>query len=73
MIYLKKTPEEAYRPLIGANSPQFVPFRDAAYGSSSFDLTLLDCLTAIHKARKFNFFDFEDFDLDEYEYYEVLD
>lgn len=71
IIYLKKTPEEAYKPLIGGNSPPFCPFRDAAYGMSTYHLTLLDCLQAIDKAYKLGFFNFEDFDVDEYEYYEV--
>ena len=71
IIYLKKTPEEAYKPLIGGNSPSFCPFRDAAYGMSTYHLTLLDCLQAIDKAYKLGFFNFEDFDVDEYEYYEV--
>lgn len=72
IIYLKKTPEEAYKPLIGGNSPQFCPFRDAAYGMSTYHLTLLDCLHAIDKAFKLGFFNFEDFDVDEYEYYEKV-
>lgn len=31
----------------------------------------MDCLHAIEKAIKFNFFDFNDFDVEEYEHYEV--
>jgi hypothetical protein len=27
IIYLKKTPEEAYRPLIGGTNPRFIDFR----------------------------------------------
>ncbi|XP_045581228.1 dual specificity protein phosphatase CDC14A isoform X2 [Procambarus clarkii] len=72
IVYLKKTPEEAYKPLIGGNSPPFCPFRDAAYGMSTYHLTLLDCLQAIDKAFKLGFFNFEDFDVDEYEYYEKV-
>ena len=71
IIYLKKTPEEAYKPLVGGNSPQFIPFRDATYGISTYHLTLLDCLHAVQKANKLGFFDFNDFDVDEYEFYEV--
>ncbi|XP_047473611.1 dual specificity protein phosphatase CDC14C-like isoform X2 [Penaeus chinensis] len=72
IIYLKKTPEEAYKPLVGGNSPQFCPFRDAAYGMSTYHLTLLDCLHATDKAFKLGFFNFDDFDVDEYEYYEKV-
>nr|CAD7392827.1 unnamed protein product [Timema cristinae] len=73
IIYLKKTPQEAYRPLFGATYPPFLPFRDASFGPSSFHITLLDCLQAIFKAMNFNFFDFEDFDVGEYEYYERVE
>ena len=71
IIYLNKSPEEAYKPLIGGASPPFLPFRDASYGASTYHLTLLDTLQAMHKAKTLNFFDFEDFDVEEYEYYEV--
>jgi hypothetical protein len=31
----------------------------------------MDCLHAVHKALNLGFFNFEDFDVDEYEYFEV--
>lgn len=46
-------------------------FRDASYGWAEYSISILDCLHAIEKAIKFNFFDFADFDVDEYEHYEV--
>jgi hypothetical protein len=36
-----------------------------------YHITLMDCLHAVHKALNLGFFNFEDFDVDEYEYYEV--
>lgn len=72
IIYLGRSPEEAYKPLVGGNSPSFVPFRDAAYGMSTYHLTLLDCLHAVEKSHKLGFFNFDDFDVDEYEYYEKV-
>ena len=42
IIYLGKSADEAYKPLV-AFKP-FVPFRDASCGVSSFHLTVLDCL-----------------------------
>lgn len=51
MIYLEKTPEEAYSPLVGGNSPNFVPFRDASFGVSVYTITILDCLRAVKRAR----------------------
>jgi hypothetical protein len=46
-------------------------FRDASFGMSVYHITLMDCLHAVHKALNLGFFNFEDFDVDEYEYYEV--
>jgi cell division cycle 14 len=73
IIYLKKTPEEAYRPLVGGTNPPFVPFRDASFGMSVYHITLMDCLNAVHKALNLGFFNFEDFDVDEYEYFERVE
>ncbi|CAI9726210.1 specificity phosphatase CDC14A-like isoform X1 [Octopus vulgaris] len=74
IIYLKMTPEEAYKPLVSNSSnPTFIPFRDASFGSNSFDLHLLDCLQAVSKALMNGFFNFETFDVDEYEYYEKVE
>ncbi|CAF0925796.1 unnamed protein product [Adineta steineri] len=75
IICLKRTPEEAFRPLIsGINTTHsFLPFRDASLGSSSYNLTLLDTLQGLHKAILHGFFDFENFDLDEYEHYEKVE
>ncbi|CAF3835844.1 unnamed protein product [Rotaria magnacalcarata] len=75
IIYLKRTPEAAYKPLInGINAAHpFLPFRDASLGSSSYNLTLLDTMQGLYKAMLHGFFDFENFDLDEYEYYEKVE
>ncbi|XP_068082597.1 dual specificity protein phosphatase CDC14C isoform X1 [Anabrus simplex] len=73
IIYLQKTPEEAYRPLVGGSNPPFLPFRDASFGMSVYHVTLLDCLNAVFKAQTLNFFNFDDFDADEYEYYERVE
>ncbi|XP_046458032.1 uncharacterized protein LOC124204850 isoform X2 [Daphnia pulex] len=73
VIYLNKSPEEAFRLLTSGNSPTFLPFRDASYGWAEYSISILDCLHAIEKAIKFNFFDFSDFDVDEYEHYERVE
>ncbi|XP_053512231.1 dual specificity protein phosphatase CDC14B isoform X6 [Artibeus jamaicensis] len=69
VIYLGRTPEEAYRILMFGDT-SYIPFRDAAYGSCSFFITLLDCFHAVKKAMQYGFFNFNSFNLDEYEYYE---
>ncbi|CAF0908973.1 unnamed protein product [Rotaria sordida] len=75
IIHLKRTPEAAYKPLInGINATHpFLPFRDASLGSSSYNLTLLDTIQGLYKAILHGFFDFENFDLDEYEHYEKVE
>ncbi|XP_041791530.1 dual specificity protein phosphatase CDC14AB isoform X2 [Chelmon rostratus] len=73
VIYLKKTPEEAYRALISGSNASYLPFRDASFGNSTFNLTVLECLQGIRKALQHGFFDFESFDVDEYEHYERVE
>ncbi|XP_008335460.1 dual specificity protein phosphatase CDC14AB isoform X2 [Cynoglossus semilaevis] len=73
VIYLKKSPEEAYRALTSGSNAPYLPFRDAAFGNCSYSLTLLDCLQGIRKALQHGFFDFETFDVDEYEHYERVE
>jgi len=72
VIYLGKSPEEAFKPLVGGYNPPFVPFRDASFGVSIYTITILDCLKAVEKAHMAGFFDFDDFDYDEYEHYEKV-
>ncbi|XP_037324552.2 dual specificity protein phosphatase CDC14AB isoform X1 [Pungitius pungitius] len=73
VIYLKKTPEEAYRALTSGSNASYLPFRDASFGTCTFNLTVLDCLQGIRKALQHGFFDFETFDVDEYEHYERVE
>ncbi|KAJ3599038.1 hypothetical protein NHX12_033001 [Muraenolepis orangiensis] len=73
VIYLKKTPEEAYRALISGTNAFYLPFRDASLVNCSFNLTVLHCLQGVCKALQHNFFDFEAFDVDEYEHYERVE
>ncbi|CAL8078213.1 unnamed protein product [Orchesella dallaii] len=73
IIYMNKTPEEAYRCLLGPNAPPFVSFRDASFGTASFYITLLDVFNGLYKALQCKFFDFTDFDVDEYEFYERVE
>ncbi|XP_028833344.1 cell division cycle 14Aa isoform X1 [Denticeps clupeoides] len=70
VIYLKRTPEEAYRALISGTNVSYLPFRDAAFGNCTYNLSILDCLQGIRKALQHGFFNFETFDVEEYEHYE---
>ncbi|XP_030583110.1 dual specificity protein phosphatase CDC14AB isoform X2 [Archocentrus centrarchus] len=73
VIYLKKTPEEAYRALISGSNASYLPFRDASFGNCTYNLTVLDSLQGIRKALQHGFFNFETFDVDEYEHYERVE
>uniref|UniRef100_A0A8C8VE37 Cell division cycle 14A n=1 Tax=Pelusios castaneus TaxID=367368 RepID=A0A8C8VE37_9SAUR len=73
VIYLKKSPEEAYRALLSGSNPPYLPFRDASFGNCTYNLTILDCLQGIKKAFQHGFFDFKTFDVDEYEHYERVE
>ncbi|KAJ8277758.1 hypothetical protein GJAV_G00079550 [Gymnothorax javanicus] len=73
VIHLKKSPEEAYRALISGSNASYLPFRDASFGNCTYNLTILDCLQGIRKALQHGFFDFESFDVDEYEHYERVE
>ncbi|KAG1692269.1 Dual specificity protein phosphatase CDC14AB [Nymphon striatum] len=75
IIYLKKTPEEAYKPLEIANKNlRFIPFRDASAGyNPMYTISLMDCLQAVSQAVKHKFLDFENFDVKHYEFYERVE
>lgn len=72
LIALRRTPEEAYQPLVGV-SPSFVPYRDAGYGSNTYHLTIYDCLKGLHKALITGLLRMEDYNLEEYEFYEKVE
>eukprot|EP00096_Caligus_rogercresseyi_P011718 TRINITY_DN4703_c0_g3_i1.p1 TRINITY_DN4703_c0_g3~~TRINITY_DN4703_c0_g3_i1.p1 ORF type:complete len:530 (+),score=162.41 TRINITY_DN4703_c0_g3_i1:137-1726(+) len=72
VIYLNMTPQEAYRPLVGGLSPQYMPFRDASYGPAFYTISIMDCLNAVAKAKEAGFLQFSDFDYEEYEHYEKV-
>ncbi|XP_036434680.1 dual specificity protein phosphatase CDC14B isoform X1 [Colossoma macropomum] len=69
VMHLQKTPEEAYSLLVSRNTT-YLPFRDASFGTCMYNLNILDCLRAVHKALQFGWLNFSDFDVEEYEHYE---
>uniref|UniRef100_A0A8C1KUG2 Cell division cycle 14B n=1 Tax=Cyprinus carpio TaxID=7962 RepID=A0A8C1KUG2_CYPCA len=69
VMHLQKTPEEAYSLLVSQNA-SYLPFRDASFGACMFNLNILDCLLAVHKALQFGWLDFSKFNVEEYEHYE---
>ncbi|XP_019743892.1 dual specificity protein phosphatase CDC14B isoform X1 [Hippocampus comes] len=69
VMYLNMMPEEAYSLLVAKNRT-YIPFRDASFGTCMYNLSILDCLCAVHKALHYGWLDFSDFDVEEYEHYE---
>lgn len=49
------------------------PFHDASPCECTYDLNLLDCLRGLAKARSHNFFNFDTFNVKEYEYFEQVE
>ncbi|KAK6620153.1 hypothetical protein RUM44_006554 [Polyplax serrata] len=72
IIYLDMHPNEVYNKLNKKEAPPFRDFRDASNGCALYEISLLDCLNAIYQAHKHNFFNFDDFNVNEYEYYETV-
>lgn len=69
-------PKVAKDALLIASLPglqQLPPFHDASPCACTYDLTVLDCLRGLAKARVYRYFDFEDFDVEEYEYFEQVE
>ena len=64
VLCLNRTPEEAWEPFIEV--ARFLPYRDSGNDGNKFELNIIDCLHALYKAKKFNWFDINTFDYEEY-------
>lgn len=69
VIVRGKTAEQAYEPFKGVYPP-FLPFRDASCSAQSFPLTVVDCLAGLQKGIENRWFDWNSFDVDNYEFRE---
>lgn len=49
------------------------PFHDASPVACTYDLTVMDCLRGMHKARSLGFYDEKSFDVEEYEHFEQVE
>jgi len=49
------------------------PFHDASPCACTYDLNIIDCLRGMVKARMYGYFDFSNFDVEEYEYFEQVE
>ena len=73
ILKLGKSPEEALALLQSSSAKEFMGFRDASCGTSTYNLALRECLFALSKAVQQEFFSYEKFNLQEYEYYERVE
>uniref|UniRef100_A0A915JW10 protein-tyrosine-phosphatase n=1 Tax=Romanomermis culicivorax TaxID=13658 RepID=A0A915JW10_ROMCU len=70
ILYLHMTCEGVCKLFCKREERPFLPFRDAAPGDSNYGLRLFDVFRAIEKANNLKWIDFENFDLNEYEFFE---
>lgn len=70
MIYHGYSVQDAYAPLVNG-IPEYVQFCDASHIMSPYKLTLLQCIQGLDKAFQYGFVNFDDFDVAEYEFFEV--
>ncbi len=72
VICKQNTAEEAWKHLADV-SPPFTPFRDAINGECTYECTILDCLRGLEYAIKLKWYEFDKFNLKQYEEYERVD
>ena len=72
LLLQNRSPEEAYRPFAHL-SPPIAPWHDASPSVDPFQLTTLDVLRGIARARDSHFFSFTSFDIEEYEHFEKVE
>ncbi|XP_055334717.1 dual specificity protein phosphatase CDC14AB-like [Paramacrobiotus metropolitanus] len=74
ILKLHKSPDEVMNLLDKfASQKNLITFRDASCGPPTYHLNLRDCLIALHRALDLKFFDYDGFDLNEYEHYERVE
>ena len=69
-IHFDATPEQAWTPFASLNDDLMLPFRDATWVKSSYDLHLRDCWAGVRRAISTGLYDPAQFDKNEYFYYD---
>ncbi|CAM9983809.1 unnamed protein product, partial [Choristocarpus tenellus] len=70
--YLISPKPQAFSPFKSV-FPSFPPFHDASPCVCTYNLTIIDCLRGLARARSHCFFDFKTFNVNEYEHYEQVE
>nr|XP_033341404.1 dual specificity protein phosphatase CDC14B-like isoform X2 [Megalopta genalis] len=73
ILYLKHTADDAFNCLTSSSNCPFTMFRDASMGTTCYEISLNECLSAIYKCHRLGFFNFQDFLVKEYEYFERVE
>ncbi|EEC45388.1 predicted protein, partial [Phaeodactylum tricornutum CCAP 1055/1] len=71
IVYLHRSPEQAFCGILTIGP--LPPFHDASPVACTYDLTVMDCLRGMHKARSLGFYDEKSFDVEEYEHFEQVE
>ena len=71
ILVLHKSASESWTPF--AKLPQFLDFRDAGYGGCTYRCTILHCLNGLEKAIQLGWFNYQKFNIQEYEFYEKVE
>jgi cell division cycle 14 len=71
-VFLKLNAEQAYQPFKNVYPP-FPPFHDASPCICTYNSTVMDCLRGFVKALNLGHYEYEKFDVEEYEYYEKVE
>lgn len=72
VIALGKSAEAAFEPFLDIYPP-FLAFRDATSRSSTFGLSILDCLRGLEKSIELRWFDWMRFDVESYEFFSKVE
>ena len=64
---LRRSAAEALRPLTRGSNPPYLAFRDASFSPSTYNLQLGSCVKALEKAIRCGLYDWQKFDVEEYE------
>lgn len=72
MVILKMKAHEAYNRFVDYHSA-LKPFRDASKGDCFYQCTVIHCLEGLEVALKNNWYDYDKFDVREYEHYEKVE
>jgi cell division cycle 14 len=72
VVVMRKSAEVAFEPFCGIYPP-FLPFRDAISGPCTFQCTITDCLLGLQKSIDLRWFDWMQFDVESYDFFEKVD